>query len=257
MRLSHVLIGAAMAAGLFGCRGQTSRESPIVGIRNMYDQPRYDIQSESEYFEDHRTMRLPVEGVVAREAEVDPRIATGLDEKMVGNQLETNYVPTIPQPVIDRAGGLGKLVERGQARYNIYCVPCHDGTGSGKGVVVKHAIAVGASALAPPSFHQDRLRHIPDGQLFNTITNKNICILGFAFKKDTADTRESAAITLIKSFLNENAFVNIYDPKVEESQIYYDLVTDNTSTPKAKELCKLFLFISSLLYSNIFLYRHR
>lgn len=76
--------------------------------------------------------------------------------------------------------------------------------------------------------------------LFNTITNKNICVLGFAFKKDTADTRESAAITLVKSFLNENAFVKIYDPKVEKSQIYYDLVTDNNSSPNAKEICKLF-----------------
>lgn len=59
--------------------------------------------------------------------------------------------------------------------------------------------------------------------LFNTITNKKIAVLGFAFKKDTGDTRESAAITLIKSFLQENARVAIYDPKVEQEQIYLDL----------------------------------
>ncbi|CAO3645714.1 unnamed protein product [Cunninghamella blakesleeana] len=60
--------------------------------------------------------------------------------------------------------------------------------------------------------------------LFNTITNKKIAVLGFAFKKDTGDTRESAAITLIKDFIQENARVAIYDPKVEHEQIYMDLV---------------------------------
>ncbi|KAF8318821.1 UDP-glucose dehydrogenase [Cantharellus anzutake] len=59
--------------------------------------------------------------------------------------------------------------------------------------------------------------------LFNTITGKRIAVLGFAFKADTGDTRESAAITLIRDFLSENAHVNIYDPKVEESQIWMDL----------------------------------
>lgn len=61
--------------------------------------------------------------------------------------------------------------------------------------------------------------------LFNTLTNKRIALFGFAFKKDTGDTRESAAITLCQYFREENAKVAIYDPKVEESQIWYDLQT--------------------------------
>jgi UDPglucose 6-dehydrogenase len=60
--------------------------------------------------------------------------------------------------------------------------------------------------------------------LFNTITNKKIAVLGFAFKKDTGDTRESAAITLIKDFIQEHARVAIYDPKVEHEQIMMDLI---------------------------------
>ncbi|KAF5093154.1 hypothetical protein D0Z00_004214 [Geotrichum galactomycetum] len=59
--------------------------------------------------------------------------------------------------------------------------------------------------------------------LFNTLTNKRIALFGFAFKKDTGDTRESAAITLCQYFREEKAKVAIYDPKVEESQIWYDL----------------------------------
>ncbi|KAJ3112779.1 UDP-glucose 6-dehydrogenase 1 [Physocladia obscura] len=60
-------------------------------------------------------------------------------------------------------------------------------------------------------------------ELFNTITGKKICVYGFAFKKDTGDTRESAAIALIEAFVKENANVQIYDPQVEASQIHYDL----------------------------------
>ncbi|KAG6849877.1 hypothetical protein H0H93_004095 [Arthromyces matolae] len=59
--------------------------------------------------------------------------------------------------------------------------------------------------------------------LFNTITGKRIAVLGFAFKADTGDTRESAAITLIRDFQAERALVNVYDPKVEHSQIWTDL----------------------------------
>jgi len=59
--------------------------------------------------------------------------------------------------------------------------------------------------------------------LFNTITNKRIAVLGFAFKADTGDTRESAAISLIRDFLLERANVTIYDPQVEEAQIWMDL----------------------------------
>lgn len=59
--------------------------------------------------------------------------------------------------------------------------------------------------------------------LFNTITGKKIAVLGFAFKKDTGDTRESPAATVCKHFLEESAKVSIYDPKVPEKQIWLDL----------------------------------
>ena len=59
--------------------------------------------------------------------------------------------------------------------------------------------------------------------LFNTITDKKICILGFAFKKDTGDTRESPAIYISQILLDEGAHVAIYDPKVGERQVRQDL----------------------------------
>ncbi|PIL29238.1 hypothetical protein GSI_09287 [Ganoderma sinense ZZ0214-1] len=59
--------------------------------------------------------------------------------------------------------------------------------------------------------------------LFNTITGKHLAVLGFAFKADTGDTRESASISLIRDFLQERAYVTIYDPKVDDAQIWLDL----------------------------------
>ncbi len=60
---------------------------------------------------------------------------------------------------------------RGKDRYDIYCSVCHSISGDGQGMVSRRAAALGATALMAPSFHDDRLRHIPDGQLYATITN--------------------------------------------------------------------------------------
>ena len=60
--------------------------------------------------------------------------------------------------------------------------------------------------------------------LFNTISNKKICIFGFAFKKDTGDTRESPSITIIQRFLEENAKIAIYDPQVSSAKVKQTLV---------------------------------
>lgn len=60
--------------------------------------------------------------------------------------------------------------------------------------------------------------------LFSNLTHKRIAVLGFAFKKNTSDTRESPAITLVSNFVAERAHVAIYDPKVKEDQIRRELV---------------------------------
>jgi UDPglucose 6-dehydrogenase len=69
-------------------------------------------------------------------------------------------------------------------------------------------------------------RHIISS-MFNTVSDKKIAVLGFAFKKDTNDTRESAAIYICKDLLEEQAEVAIYDPKVEVEQIQRDLGIDS------------------------------
>ena len=73
--------------------------------------------------------------------------------------------------------------------------------------------------------------------LFNTVSHKKIALFGFAFKKDTNDTRESAAISIASDLLAESANVVIFDPKVSEAQIRKDLsvADDNEKVSVAKD----------------------
>ncbi|MGF1452577.1 MAG: UDP-glucose 6-dehydrogenase [Opitutales bacterium] len=70
--------------------------------------------------------------------------------------------------------------------------------------------------------------------MFNTVAGKRIAIYGFAFKKDTNDTRESAAIDVCRNLLTERAELCIYDPKVQPAQIYADLGLESEADAKAK-----------------------
>ena len=68
--------------------------------------------------------------------------------------------------------------------------------------------------------------------LYNTISGKKIIIYGWAFKKDTNDTRESAAIAVADALLEEHAEIVVYDPKVSEERIYADLDYLGTRSPE-------------------------
>jgi mono/diheme cytochrome c family protein len=162
-----VLAGIAAS----GCRGETSGDPPVMLERNMYDTERYNPESYSQFFPDHRTMRTPVEGTVSRDHyEDDAEVATGLLPD------KSAYVMTVPQLAITRGGGLEKMLARGQERFTIYCTPCHGQTGDGKGMVVckrdKVTDPCESRGFAPlPSYEDPRIRHMPDGQLFATVTH--------------------------------------------------------------------------------------
>src|SRR5690606_1717031 len=68
--------------------------------------------------------------------------------------------------------------------------------------------------------------------MYNTVNGKNIAFLGWAFKKDTNDTRESAAIYVADHLLDEKANIVVYDPKVSVEQIYKDLASLSTRDPE-------------------------
>ena len=77
--------------------------------------------------------------------------------------------------------------------------------------------------------------------LYTTLTDKRVAVLGFAYKKDTGDTRESASISLVNNLVAEKADVRIYDPKVEEDSIWMELkwtAKDFAETKKRVTICK-------------------
>ena len=73
------------------------------------------------------------------------------------------------------------------------------------------------------NWHQTRIAKLITKKLYGTISGKKIVILGFSFKSNTNDTRESAAIQICKDLIDEGAVLFIHDPKVNKEQIALDL----------------------------------
>lgn len=82
------------------------------------------------------------------------------------------------------------------------------------------------SVVTMNDYQKQRFVYRVISAMFNTIKGKKIAIYGFAFKKDTGDTRETPAIDVCRGLVDDGAKLCIYDPKVEEHQIYVDLTTE-------------------------------
>ncbi len=80
-------------------------------------------------------------------------------------------------------------LERGRERFNVYCTPCHDYTGSGRGMVVQR----GFQHPAPPSYHIDRLMKAPVGHFFEVMTNGYGAMYSYAARVSVEDRWRIAA----------------------------------------------------------------
>lgn len=151
-RLLFTLLLVLLAAS--GCaRGSTSSRPPIHINPNMDVQPRYEPQAASAFFYNGAEMRPPVPGTVARGELHDH------GPYWTGKEAGGAFVTSIPLPVDDA------VRERGKQRFEIYCAACHDKGGDGKGILFERG------KVPTPSFHTDKLLQMPDGQIFDTITN--------------------------------------------------------------------------------------
>ncbi len=177
IRTTAVLVAAFASA----CRGQPSPNPPIVLLRDMWYQQKYNPQSESPFFLDHRTMRTPEPGTVVHGEFLD-------DRELTGRELDNSaYVLTVPDTVSARAAGNMALVRRGQGRYGIYCSPCHGLSGEGDGQVFVRAHVTGYQYPPPANLTDLRIRHMPDGQLFATISNGVRNMPGYAAQVPNED----------------------------------------------------------------------
>jgi mono/diheme cytochrome c family protein len=155
---------------LSGCaRGCTSSRPPIHINPSMDDQPKVRPQAASAFFYDGASMRAPVPGTVA---------IGGLREDtafFTGMGADGQFVAEIPLTV-DEA-----LVERGRQRYEIYCQPCHDARGDGRGILFQRG------SVPTASFHDEERLAYPDGQIFDIITNGSGLMAGYRWPIPPAD----------------------------------------------------------------------
>ncbi len=128
----------------------------------MHDQPRYTPLQASTFFADGRSAR-PIPSESISRDDLDP---TGVEQ--TGNQ-KGEFAATIPYP-IDLA-----LLQRGRQRYDIYCAPCHGYLGDGDGMIARRGF------LGPANLHNDRVRRLPPGYVFQVISN------GFGAMPEYAD----------------------------------------------------------------------
>lgn len=146
----------AVASALLtaGCaRGCTSSRPPIHLNPSMDNQPKVRAQTASPFFYDGAAMRQPVPNTVA---------IGGLREDGVfftGRGADGQFVAVSPVAVNDT------VVARGSDRYRIYCQPCHDARGDGRGILFQRG------SVPTASFHQEKLQKYSDGQIFDVITN--------------------------------------------------------------------------------------
>ena len=158
-RRPAALLGAALL--LIGTAGCELRQA-------MYNQEKYEPLEASAFFADGLSFRPQVEGTVARGH-------LRLDEHFYQGTVQGQLAETLPVPV-DRP-----LLERGRARYDIFCAPCHDRTGAGNGLIVQRGLK------QPPSFHQERLRAVPVGHFYDVITNGFGVMYSYASRIPVAD----------------------------------------------------------------------
>jgi mono/diheme cytochrome c family protein len=153
----RLVLGALMltsAVVMSACaRGCTSSRPPIHLNPSMDDQPKVLPQTASTFFYNGSAMREPIPGTIP---------IGGLKEDgafFTGKGPDGQFVATIPVTVDDA------LLERGRQRYAIYCQPCHDARGDGKGILFQRA------NVPTATFHQEKIQKYPDGQIFDIMSN--------------------------------------------------------------------------------------
>jgi len=162
---------------VMGFRGMKSTRPPIEVFPDMDHQAKYKPQAESKFFADGRADRaIPVGAIPhGRTVNADPDFLKADDFHYAGKNADGSFARGYPIEVTDA------LVHRGQNRYMIYCYPCHGALGDGNGITKSYGMVV------TPSYHDDRLRAMAEGEIFNTITHGKNTMFSYADKLSTDD----------------------------------------------------------------------
>jgi len=171
---------AILALSVMGFRGMTSTRPPIEMFPDMDHQSKYKPQAESKFFADGRADRPIPAGAVpyGRSAtKQEPAFLKADDFHYEGKLPDGSYGRGFPKDIdVTRT-----FVERGQGRYMIYCAPCHGSLGDGNGITKSYGM------LVTPTYHDDRLRAMPEGELYHVITHGKNTMMSYADKLSPDD----------------------------------------------------------------------
>lgn len=167
-----LVFACLVTVSIMGLRGRRTTEAPIMVFPDMDFQAKYKPQRESKFFGDGRTDRPLVAGTVprGRTTDADPDFLRADDVHYAGKNADGSFVRGFPVPVT------AALLARGQNRFQVYCQPCHGALGDGNGITKSYGM------VATASYHDDRIRKMAEGEIFNTITNGKNTMMSYADK---------------------------------------------------------------------------
>ncbi|MGH7957388.1 MAG: c-type cytochrome [Opitutaceae bacterium] len=195
-----------LLVSILGFRGTKFTEPPLDlfpewAFPSMEHQPKWRPQSRSEFFADGRADRVPPPRTVAR-----GMLRTD-DHLHHGRDAGGAFAPGLPAGVrVDMS-----FMQRGRHQYQIYCAPCHGASGDGNGITKRYGMG------ATPTYHDPRLRSMPEGEIFNTITNGKNTMLPYADKLSPEDRWAVVAYMRALQRAQQGTPADVTDPAAKSS----------------------------------------
>jgi mono/diheme cytochrome c family protein len=214
MRYAYYSLAFAIVllVSVMGFRGMRSTRPPIEVFPDMDHQAKYKPQAESKFFADGRADRPIPPGTVpyGRGPNVepgrpfhDPDFLRADGRFYDGKNPDGSFARGFPMPVTEA------VIRRGQNRFMIYCYPCHGALGDGNGITKSYGM------LATPSYHDDRIRNMPEGEIFNTITHGKNSMLSYADKLSPEDRWAVVSYVRALQRAHEGRIGDVNDPAAE------------------------------------------
>lgn len=165
--LSVFIFATIAVLSIFGLRGSKSTKPPIEIFPDMDHQARYNPQASNTFFSNQQNDRPIPANTIARgnyfnRVEVfsedfdDPKLGDKLFNE--GKNGDDSFVKKVPLEITY------DLIEKGRQKYEIFCIACHGAAGDGNGVTKPYGVLA-------PTYHDDRLRTVEDGYIYDVITN--------------------------------------------------------------------------------------
>ena len=200
-----------LLVSILGFRGTTFTHPPADVFPEwlfpgMKYQPKLRPQSSSNFFADGRADRMPPPHTVMRGMlDEDPFMYQGKD---ASGQFARGFPPQLKVDM--------KFLQRGRQKFEIYCSPCHGLDGGGDGMLSKYGMGTLASN---GNYHSDRIRNMPEGQIFDTITHGSASKVMFPYADKLTPEDRWAVVAYVRALqrADQGTVADITDPAAKQT----------------------------------------